>query len=78
MGRFGESLSDVISTTLTSEEFDREFDGQEHLPDGPYFTLWTEKRVYFPDASAAGIQCRSVSRNPDGVKTPHMGWPEPD
>jgi len=73
MGVFGESFSDAEHSTLSPEDLDEKFDpgygGIEGLP----FTLWTERRVYFPVVYDGLEWVASVSRNPDGKPTEHVG-----
>lgn len=73
MERSGESLEDIISNTLTEQEMDVKFNcgygGSEGLP----FTAWTKKRVYFPAVYDGSEWVESVSRNPDGKATHHVG-----
>jgi hypothetical protein len=69
----GETFQDVVSCTLPDKlllkEFDRSFGRQEGLA----FTLWTSNRVYFPVVYDGAEWVRSVSRNPDGKPTEHVG-----
>jgi hypothetical protein len=74
MREHGDSFEKVESLTLSKEELDRQFDEECSLPEGPRFTLWTKSRVYFPVVDDAGVCCGSVSRKPDGLPTPHIGW----
>jgi hypothetical protein len=73
MKYLGETFQDVVSCTLTEEqllkEFDPGFGGQEGLS----FTLWTSNRVYFPVVYDGAEWVCSVSRNPDGKPTQHVG-----
>ena len=68
-----DSWDNVVSCTLTEEElresFDDDFGGQEGKP----FTVWTETRVYFPAIYDGAEWVESVSRNPDGKPTGHVG-----
>ena len=68
-----ESWDNVVSCTLTEEElreyFDNGFGGEEGKP----FTLWTKTRVYFPVCYDGKEWVSSVSRNPDGEPTHHIG-----
>lgn len=69
----GETWEDVESITLSEEELHREFDSGYGGEEGEPFTIWTKKRVYFPTTYDGSEWCSSVSRNPDGVPTRHIG-----
>ena len=73
MTKYDDSWDNVVSCTLTEEElresFDDDFGGQEGKP----FTVWTETRVYFPAIYDGAEWVESVSRNPDGKPTGHVG-----
>lgn len=73
MGVYGEDWADVVASTLSPTEeltpFDTGFGGSEGVP----FTVWTAKRVYFPAVYDGAEWVASVSRNPDGQPTPHVG-----
>lgn len=73
MNKRKETFDDVVSSTLTEEELLKEFDcgfgGSEGVP----FTLWTTNRVYFPAVYDGSEWVESVSRNPDGKPTSHIG-----
>jgi hypothetical protein len=64
---------DVIETTLTNADLDKEFDSGFGGTEGCPFTLWTAKRVYFPVQYDGAEWVDSVSRNPDGIATEHIG-----
>jgi len=68
-----ENWHDVVATTLTEQEKHREFDyaRQSEIPSCP-FTLWTEKRVYFPTEYDGTAWVASVPRNPCGEATKHI------
>jgi hypothetical protein len=68
-----ETFEDVVSSTLTEEELLKEFDGGFGCSEGEPFTLWTTNRVYFPVVYDGAEWCASVSRNPDGKPTYHIG-----
>ncbi len=71
---YKESFSDVVSSTLQEKDLFNEFEvGFGPSPSGVEFTVWTRNRVYFPliDQGLEGVG--SVSRNPDGKKTAHIG-----
>lgn len=69
----GETWSDIESSTLTPEEAGAEFDSGYGGSEGVAFTVWTKNRVYFPAVYDGAEWVGSVSRNPDGKKTPHIG-----
>jgi hypothetical protein len=69
----GESWTDVVSHTLSEEELDLRFDNGFGWIEGPPFTVWTKNRVYFPVVYDGYESVGSVSRNPDGAKTEHVG-----
>ncbi len=73
MNCYNETFDDVVSSTLTEEELLKEFycgyGGSEGVP----FTLWTTNRVYFPAVYDGAEWVESVSRNPDGKPTSHIG-----
>ena len=69
----GETFDDVVSCTLTDEELLKEFDGGFGGSQGLAFTLWTADRVYFPAVYDGAEWVSSVSRNPDGKPTRHVG-----
>lgn len=74
MGIYGESLSDIISSTLSQEQMNAEFDNSMNaVLEGIPFTIWTANRVYFPACYDTGEWCASVSRSPDGKPTSHVG-----
>ena len=69
----GETLADVISNTMSEQEMDvrfySSFGGVEGIP----FTVWTTNNVYFPACCDGSEWVGSVSRNPDGKATDHIG-----
>ena len=69
----GESLADLISNTLTDAEMEKEFDSGFGSSEGKPFTAWSEKTVYFPIVYDGAEWVGCVSRNPDGIPTPHQG-----
>ncbi len=73
MKSHNETFEDVVSSTLTEEELLKEFDGGFGCSEGEPFTLWTTNRVYFPVVYDGAEWCASVSRNPDGKPTYHIG-----
>ena len=68
-----ESWDDVVSCTLTEEGLYEAFDNGFGREEGKPFTLWTKKRVYFPVCYDGKEWVSSVSRNPDGIPTEHVG-----
>jgi hypothetical protein len=73
MKRNGETLSDIVSSTLTPEEMGRSFDGGYGGEEGLPFTVWTTDFVYFPVCYDGSEWVGSVARNPNGKPTPHQG-----
>jgi hypothetical protein len=73
MEQQGETFEDVVECTLTDEELLVEFDSGFGWGEGAPFTLWTTNRVYFPVVYDGAEWVGSVSRNPDGKPTYHLG-----
>jgi hypothetical protein len=77
MDKVGETFQGVVSCTLTDKELLKEFDCCSYRSYGPReglaFTLWTSNRVYFPVVYDGAEWVESVSRNPDGKPTDHVG-----
>lgn len=73
MTEHNDSWDNVVSCTLTEEELRKSFDSGYGGPEGKPFTLWTETRVYFPVVYDGAEWVGSVSRNPDGNLTEHIG-----
>jgi hypothetical protein len=73
MSNHNETFEDVISSTLTEEELLKEFYAGYGTSEGVPFTLWTTNRVYFPVVYDGAEWVESVSRNPDGKPTYHIG-----
>ena len=74
MELYGESLSDIVSSTMSADEMNKEFDNSMNaVLEGIPFTIWTTNRVYFPVCYDTGEWCNSVARNPDGKPTSHVG-----
>lgn len=73
MDNCDEDFSNVASTTLTESDLDREFCDGYGLPEGAPFTLWTERRVYFPVCYDGSELCGSAPRNPCNEATEHVG-----
>ena len=73
MGFYGESLPDIVSSTISEDEMNREFNNSYGIVKGISFTVWTANRVYFPADYDGSEWCASVSRNPDGKPTAHIG-----
>jgi hypothetical protein len=73
MSVHGESFTDIEFSTLTDKQLDNRFcDGLGEYEDTP-FTVWTKNRVYFPACYDGSSWVASVSRNPDGKPTEHIG-----
>ena len=68
-----ESWSDVVSNTLSEKDLDVKFDSGYGGSEGKNFTMWTAKRVYFPVVYDGAEWVASVSRDPDGEPTGHVG-----
>lgn len=73
MSSRGESEEDVVASTLTPQQENRRFDAGYGGTEGCAFTVWTKTRVYFPACYDGSEWVDSVSRNPDGVATGHIG-----
>lgn len=73
LARHGESWKDIESITLTEEQLDRSFNDGFGGSEGDPFTVWTKHRVYFPAVYDGSEWVTSVSRNPDGLPTIHVG-----
>lgn len=73
MAEWGESFDDVESMTLSDDQLDAEFYDGFGVISGCSFTVWTKNRVYFPAQYDGAEWCDSVSRNPDGNATFHIG-----
>lgn len=54
-------------------DLDTDFDTGFGWEQGAPFTLWTQHRVYFPACCDGSEWVESVSRDPDGVPTRHVG-----
>ena len=73
MEETNESFADIESSTLTEAELDTEFDNGYGLSEGAPFTVWTKNHVYFPAVYDGAEWAASVSRNPNGHATNHVG-----
>ena len=71
--RHNDSWDNVVSCTLTEEELLETFYDGYGSPEGKSFTLWTKTRVYFPAIYDGSEWVESVSRDPDGNSTKHVG-----
>jgi len=70
----GETFMNVVAMAPSSDEWmSVEFDDGFGATHGIPFTVWTDKRVYFPVCYDGAEWCESVSRNPDGKETMHIG-----
>ena len=65
--------SDIEQITLSDSELEEEFDEGFGGEEGKPFTAWTKDFVYFPWCYDGAEGVASVSRNPDGKPTPHIG-----
>jgi hypothetical protein len=73
MAEFGETFDDAESCTLSDKELTKEFYSDHGGTEGTPFTLWTEKRVYFPVVYDGAEWVGSVPRNPCDEATKHLG-----
>ncbi len=75
--RYEYNKSEYPVVAWPSDEFEahmaRMFDAGYGGTEGAHFTVWTSKRVYFPVQYDGAEWCASVSREPDGVATEHVG-----
>lgn len=69
----GETWADIESSTLTDAQLDASFDDGWGGEEGCPFTIWTKNHVYFPACYDGSEWVASVSRNPDGHPTHHIG-----
>ena len=70
---YGETFRDVVASTMTHAEMQKEFDDGYGSSEGRPFTLWTKNRVYFPAIYNALEWVASAPRNPCDEKTSHIG-----
>lgn len=74
MAHHGETFDIVVdSVSAVDNWLDIEFDNSYGIAQGPAFTLWTEKRVYFPCDYDGSEFVFSVPRNPNNEITFHCG-----
>ncbi|MFX1724974.1 hypothetical protein [Stenotrophomonas sp. AS1] len=73
MKEVGESPVDVVGCTLTEAELDIDFSRGYGGSEGKAFTLWTERRVYFPAVYDGAEWVGSAPRNPCDEATEHQG-----
>jgi hypothetical protein len=73
MKQHKESFSNVVKCTLSDQELEEKFDDGWGGLKGKPFTLWTEKRVYFPVQYDGSEWVSSVPRNPCNEETKHVG-----
>ena len=71
--KHGESFDDIVANTMSKKDMNVKFDSGFGGTEGCPFTVWTEKRVYFPVEYDGSEYVASVSRNPDGIATGHIG-----
>lgn len=72
MEDFSESWDDVVSVA-GEDGIDTPFDSGFGRINGSPFTVWTQRRVYFPVCYDGAETVGSVSRDPDGVPSTHVG-----
>lgn len=68
-----DSFGAVVHCTLSWHELDRKFDNDYGGTEGKPFTLWTEKRVYFPVCYDGAEWASSVPRDPCDEVSNHVG-----
>lgn len=73
MSENGETSADIEASTLDDAGLAKTFDTGYGGPKGEPFTVWTKGRVYFPVVYDGAEWVSSVSRNPDGNPTDHIG-----
>lgn len=73
MKKHGDLWKNVESKTISNKELNVEFDASYGQEEGMPFTVWTKDRVYFPACYDGSEWCASVSRNPNGETTGHIG-----
>ena len=73
MDLYGESLSDIVSSTISEDEMNKEFNNSYGLIKSITFTVRTANRIYFPAGYDGAEWCVSVSRNQGGKPTAHIG-----
>ena len=75
MERHNDSWENVVSVAAKDLDrvFDEQFDNEFGSVEGDPFTIWTDRRVYFPTQYDGQEDCGSVSRHPDGQPTEHIG-----
>ena len=74
MSFHADHFDDIISEVSDiSGWMDVEFDESYGIKEGPSFTLWTKKRVYFPVQYDGSEWVGSVPRDPCNEITRHMG-----
>lgn len=74
MSEYNEKWEDVVSYVPDDGKWlDYLFDDTYGSIEGEPFTLWTKGRVYFPMVFDGSEWVASISRDPDGVITKHLG-----
>lgn len=63
----------AVESAVGAEHFDLSFDEDYGGRRGQPFTVWTERRIYFPAIYDGAEWVASISRNPDGIATEHIG-----
>lgn len=66
----GDSWANIVGAV---GDLDVPFDNGFGCTEGPAFTVWTDDFVYFPACYDGAEWVASVSRNPDGRPTNHVG-----
>jgi hypothetical protein len=73
MLRQNEGWSEKVYCTLTDNELDAKFDDGYGGSEGKAFTLWTQRRVYFPVVYDGSEWAASVPRDPCVEAMGHVG-----
>lgn len=63
----------IVDVAPNESVLDVEFDNDFGATEGEPFTVWTQNRVLFPVRYDGAEWAASVSRNPDGEATEHVG-----
>ena len=62
-----------VTSTLTNEEMNRQFDGGYGGSEGTPFTAWSRDWVFFPVVYDGSEWVGYAPRNPCDIKTKHQG-----
>lgn len=73
MSNNNESWSDIVESTLTDVELHQLFNDGFGTEEGVPFTVWTNGYIYFPTCYDGSEGVASISRNPNGIPTYHIG-----